>query len=383
MDATVLCRTMSSNRHELIHTGLGFDLIVDPGDYLSLLLSRDGIFEVPETDLVSRIVRAGDTCIDAGCHVGYYSCLMAKLAGNEGRLIAFDANPQACESTRRNLRLNGLASSEVVQAALADRDGNLPFQISSDDQTGLSSLGPIPTSKETISVPCIRLDGFLDGRRIERIRLLKLDVEGAEEIVLKGLGRYLTDHAVDFLLVECYDERLRLLGTSTEKVAALLQSSGYSCWEFGAQYPAGWSPTTEGRSRGDCNYLFSSPSIKDPIPSISLATALTSTQMQRDRVLEERGRLQDKLQDDIDWLLTSIRVSEERESKARQMAADAQAKTRQVEAVLRGVERSTTWRVLNAWRAVRDRGLPAGTGRRRVYESVVGNLRGRPIRHED
>src|SRR5690242_21106425 len=51
-------------------TQLGFELLADSSDYINLLLARDGIYEAPETDLVTRILRPGDTCIDAGCHIG-------------------------------------------------------------------------------------------------------------------------------------------------------------------------------------------------------------------------------------------------------------------------------------------------------------------------
>src|SRR5487761_441953 len=152
---------------EFIHTGLGFDLIVDPGDYVAKLLLRDGIYEAPETDLVTRIVRKGDVCIDAGCQIGYYSCLLAKLVGEKGHVYSFDANPQACRSARRNLGLNGFSLAEVIETALGETEGKISFHISSDDQTGLSSLGPIPTTKEIISVPLLRLDTFMKDRQID------------------------------------------------------------------------------------------------------------------------------------------------------------------------------------------------------------------------
>jgi FkbM family methyltransferase len=422
---------------ELVHTQLGFDLLVDPGDYVSILLIRDGIYEAPETDLVTRLVRAGDTCIDAGCHFGYYSCFAAQLVGEKGRVYSFDANPQACQSTRRNLALNGSYAAEVIQAALADQSGNRPFYISTDDQTGLSSLGPIPICKETISVPCLRLETFLDERRVDSVRLLKLDVEGSEEIVLRGLGHYLPDHVIDFILVECFDERLQLLNTSTETIAGILKSAGYTCWEFGAENPAGWSKPSEVRSSGDCNYLFSSPAVSEKMPKFSLAVALGWTQSQRNQVLSERNqrqyqsdrlqdqrdrlqdqrdrlqdqrdrlqdqsdRLQDqrdrlvtdntalkqnveKLQDDNDWLLDSIKTHEQESARlaaetARLAAEIARLDSEkgQLQTTWEAVQNSASWRLLNKWREVRDRLLPPNSFQAKLYDSVIGPLRGSP-----
>ncbi len=392
MNANPPSQAETTAKLERVHTQLGFDLFADPGDYLSVLLIRDGVFEAPETDLVTRIVRPGDICIDAGCHLGYYSCLLTQLVGDKGRVYSFDANPQACQSTRRNLALNGLNSAEVIQAALADRNGKVPFYISTDDQTGLSSLGPIPTCKETISVPCLRLEDFLKDRRRERARLLKLDVEGAEEMVLRGLGRFLAAHAIDLILVECFDERLRLLDSSAERVAGILQSANYICWEYGTENPAGWSRTSEVRTRGDCNYLFSSPTVTEAIPSVSLAAALAGAQAQRDQRLSERNELQsqrdllqgqldelrgdlallrqnvEKSDDEVDWLLDATKKHEEELARLR-------SQKRELEAVWEAVQNSAGWRLLNAWRRARNRIVPDGTRRRKLYDSVMRNFR--------
>lgn len=371
-----------TSKLELIPTQLGFEVLADPGDYVSKLLLRDEIYEAPETDLVTRILRGGDTCIDAGCHIGYYSCLFAKLVGQTGHVYSFDANPQACLSTRRNLGLNGFSREEVIHAALADTEGRISFHISSDDQTGLSSLGPIPTSKETISVPCLRLETFLKDRHVETVRLLKLDVEGAEEIVLKGLGAFLSTHLIDYVLAECFDERLKLLNTSTDKVAGILEAAGYTSWEYGTDAPAGWSQTTRVRSRDNCNYLFASPSVSKSVLSLSLAAALHRTQVHRDQLANDLQRVTDgllgekaalrenieKLQGDIDWLLESLKAHE-------QESAGLAAARRDLETVLRQVQSSASWRMLNQWRKFRNRLAPEHSRRRRLYDSVLRTLR--------
>jgi len=381
MGATAPRQTTIVSNQNLLHTGLGFDLLVDPNDYVSTLLIKNGVYEGPETDLVTRIVRAGDTCIDAGCHVGYYSCLFAKLVGEKGRVFSFDANPHACRSTRRNLDLSGFFFADVIHTALTDARGTRAFHISSDDQTGLSSLGAIPSGKETISVSCLPLEEFLKERQIGSIRLLKLDVEGAEEIVVRGLGRFLADHVIDYILIECFDERLQLLDTSTEKVAAILKSAGYTPWEYGIGNPAGWSQASEVHSRGDCNYLFSSPAITEKISNVSLAAALGWAHAQRDelqrgldRVLSERDRALgegtalkqqlEALQSDIDWLLGSINTHE---TESARLASEK----RQLQAILEAVQSSASWRMLNKWRKVRNWLAPEKSLHRRLYDSML------------
>ena len=334
-------------------TSLGFGLLVESGDYSSELILRDGIFEIPETDLVTRLVRPGDTCIDGGCHLGYYTCLLARLVGPRGRVYAFDANPWCCQRTERNLVLNELESAEVIHGALGDERGTTSFHIATDDQTGLSSLGPIEHQKKVISVPWLRLGDFLKGRGVERVRLLKLDVEGAEKIALLGLGGFLIAHDVDFVLLECYDERLRLLNCSTEEVAKILQDAAYVPWEYAREVPSGWSRASAVHSRGDCNYLFVSPQVREPIPRVSLAGAVSGANKQRDELREDLAALrsqiqvQEKLESDLDWLNEATKEREQELARLRQEKG-------QLEAVLRAVENSRGWRLLNRLRKVRD-----------------------------
>lgn len=399
---------LADMRTRRIPTALGFDLLLDAQDYMSYLLLKDGVFEGPETDLVIRLLRPGDTCLDAGCHVGYYTSLMARLVDPKGRVYAFDANPWCCQRTKRNLAWNNLTGVEIIQAALGDRRGATSFYISTDDQTGLSSLGSIEPHKEVISVPWLRLDDFFRKRGLRKVRLLKIDVEGAEELVLKGLERYLSAHAIDFILVECFDERLRVLNTSAERVAAILQSAGYTAWEYGTEIPAGWSRTTRVRSRGDCNYLFASPSAVELPLSLSLAGAWSWLRDRRDRLRQERDQLQQRLealqnhteqlqahiqqlqaerdhllqakaaveqecekaQDKIGWLLTNLTAQVEEARRLRQ-------EKQQLENLWRAVEGSAGWGLLNAWRRLRNRLAPEGSLRRQMYDAILDRFRSR------
>ena len=345
----------SASKLQRIKTLLGFDLLLDPDDYFSGLLIRNGIFEAPESELVSRLVRQGDTCIDAGSHIGYYTCLLARLVGETGRVYAFDANPQACETANRNLSLNGLTCAEVFHTALSDHEGSLPFHISSDEQTGLSSVGSIPTSKQTIQVPCGRLETFLQNRGIEHIRLLKIDVEGSEEMVLRGLGRFLTSHATDLILVELYDERLQVMNTCTEKVKEILQSASYRAWTY--DNASGWRLASEVHSRGDCNFLFVSPAIQEPVPPFSLAPVLAQTQAAHGR---QREILQAREQEIHALRLEAMALQ--------QVTQRLQEATIALQKRLLSVENSVGWRALNVYRKIRNALAPDNTLRRRLYD---------------
>ena len=396
---------------------------VNSSDVVPKILSKDKIYEAPESELVTHVLKRGDTCVDAGCQVGYYSCLFARLVGEGGRVYSFDANPQACEVTRANLELNNIRCAEVIHVALTDRPGDVRFHVASDDQTGLSSIGPIDERKTTITVPGQRLDDLLDERKVDHIRLLKLDVEGAEEIALRGLGRYLTEHRVDFILAECYDLRLQLLKTSTERVWAILHAAGYSAWQY--QHSNGWLETTDVRSNGDCNYLFVSPAVHESIPHVSIVGALLEAQTDAGTVREALAQTQGQaasLKQGLDEAVAAAQIDGDRLRRSvdefrdrnvelsrllnesdRQIVelrrsvdefrdrgaelsrlldestlqiGELRQKISDAEEALRAIYDSTGWRVLGRWRKMRDVVAPVGSSRRRIYERLIGMLRG-------
>src|SRR5262249_2240740 len=222
-------------------------------------------------------------------------------------------------------------------------------------------------------------------RKLRSIRLLKLDVEGAEELVLRGLGGVLKQHVIDFILLECYDERLKLLTTSTRRLALLLQDAGYKAWEFGTKAPSGWSETRDVVSRGDCNYLFSSPRVEQVMPQFSLGgtlAALLPVLQQKAKLaqelVEESGALRAELRAVRDELAENKNHIEHLEKNLDFAVDQLSAKDDQIlrmQSALRAVEHSATWRLLNPWRRLRDKVMPTGSRLREVYEMLLRPLR--------
>jgi hypothetical protein len=245
---------------------------------------------------------------------------------------------------------------------LSDHEGSLPFHVSSDDQTGLSSVGSIPNFKKIIEIPCGRLDTLLDDRGINHIRLLKIDVEGSEEMVLSGLGRFLTDHFTDFILVELYDERLQVMNTCTDKVRGILQGAGYRAWTY--ESTSGWFLADEVQSRGDCNYLFVSPLVHEPLPQFSLAPILTHTLAgwRRDsEMAQAREREAEELRRAVD-------TRQQETYQLREETHRLQQEARRLQERLLAIETSLGWRALNVYRKFRNAVAPEKTLRRKLYD---------------
>jgi FkbM family methyltransferase len=138
-----------------------------------------GTYEPEQTGLFERHVRPGDTVLDVGAHVGYYTVLSAVLAGPSGAVWSFEPNPTNAGFLRRHVEINGLAQVRVEQAAVSDAEGTARFDFGTGSGTGhLSSDG-------AIEVRTLRLDDVCAAHGIVP-GAIKIDVEGAEAAVLEG-----------------------------------------------------------------------------------------------------------------------------------------------------------------------------------------------------
>ena len=140
-----------------------------------------GSYEPEQTRLFAETIRPGDTVLDVGANVGYYTLLSALLAGPSGAVWSFEPNPRNAGFLRRHAEINGLRQVRVEQAAVSDAAGMARFDFGTGSGTGhLSSDG-------AIEVRTLRLDDFCAANAIVP-RAVKIDVEGAEAAVLDGFA---------------------------------------------------------------------------------------------------------------------------------------------------------------------------------------------------
>jgi FkbM family methyltransferase len=140
-----------------------------------------GTYEPEQTRLFAETIRPGDTVLDVGAHVGYYTVLSAVLVGPSGAVWSFEPNPVNAGFLRRHAEINGLRQVRVTQAAVADAEGTARFDFGTGSGTGhLSSDG-------AIEVRTLRLDDVCAANSIVP-RAVKIDVEGAEAAVLEGFA---------------------------------------------------------------------------------------------------------------------------------------------------------------------------------------------------
>jgi FkbM family methyltransferase len=186
----------------------GYRFYVNVGESLGI---EPYFFRQPGTLWFTReIVRPGDVCIDAGANAGHYTFHCASIVSPGGRVFAFEPNPDFAELLRRSVRLNDYGRTvQIEQRALYARSGEvLPFLLSVEPtNTGTSSLvdhGWYVSPDRAIDVSTVTLDDFARGAGVDHLRLVKIDVERAEEFVLAGAERLIGERRIDYMIVEMH-----------------------------------------------------------------------------------------------------------------------------------------------------------------------------------
>jgi FkbM family methyltransferase len=180
------------NNTALTRTIYGHKMMVDSRD-LSLTphLLLDGDWEPWIAKVVRRHVRPGTIAVDVGANCGFYSLLLADGVGPKGRLFAFEGNPRMAELTRKNLEINGFFDrSKVANMLVSNERGRSAFQLfeehmgssSMQDRSGAATA--YSDSTRMIEVETISLDEALCD--VPHIHFLKIDAEGAEDLIIGG-----------------------------------------------------------------------------------------------------------------------------------------------------------------------------------------------------
>ncbi|MBX3415572.1 MAG: FkbM family methyltransferase [Pirellulales bacterium] len=199
-------------------------------------------FERPKVHALAHFLRPGMTLVDAGANIGFFSLVAARCVGPTGRVLAVEPEPLNRARIARNVELNAYANIEIVQVALGDRNGEVTLHLATDHgHHSLLDCSP-DRAGSTMLVPMQTLDVLLASRNIGRVDVLKIDVEGFEVEVLRGVAETIRSNPEIVILMDVHES----LGVNAADVCGLIESYGLSTYEVRAPYSrptsARWHP---------------------------------------------------------------------------------------------------------------------------------------------
>ncbi len=187
-----------------LFTGDPFLTILPSGTDILLHGVKSHDSEIRLTGFLLKTLRPGDVFIDVGAHYGYYTLLAARMVGPGGQVQSFEAAPDSVALLEANTQ--GLPQVRVTASAVSDHAGEITFWTFPGPTDEWNTTAPAENQSGGIPlrVPCITLDEALSGLENQKELLVKMDVEGGEPAVLRGmvniLTRYRVTLAMEYLL---------------------------------------------------------------------------------------------------------------------------------------------------------------------------------------
>ena len=207
----------------------GARFVCDIRDSIAREVCFTGVYEPQETRIVAALLKPGMIVADVGANWGYFTLLCAHLVGPTGRVIAIEPHPRLSTMLAGNLKVNGLDRIECHRLAAAAGEGRAAF-IDFDERGGNWGLSRRATTRCDYESDSVALDALLDSSGCDVVDLVKIDVEGGEADVLRGMADGLRRARYRYVLLECHPAELAGMGSSVEVCLALLRSAGYRGW---------------------------------------------------------------------------------------------------------------------------------------------------------
>lgn len=183
-------------------------------------------YDALQVQLFSTDLSEGDVAVDVGSHAGQYAIIMAARCGASGTVIAFEPDPHARQRFERNLKLNPRIKRPTVEPmALSDTAGTaVLYSHGGNSQSSLARSGIGGAFPEQIQVPLMRLDDYLDQKRLPVPRWVKIDAEGAEIRILMGAPKLLRSEAG--IVCELHPYAWPEFGNNATELKALAAAAG-------------------------------------------------------------------------------------------------------------------------------------------------------------
>jgi FkbM family methyltransferase len=223
-------------------TSFGGQFEITLPDSIQTYIYFFGVWEPTITEYVQNTLEAGDIFIDIGANIGYHSLLASKCVGSTGHVYCFEASPSIYTVLERNLARNGARNVTSFNVAVVNEPGEVTVYLNVPENLGGSTVVPEAANERSAKleavVPGLPLPKILDASIIRRARLIKVDVEGAEWDVVKGIGSALISEFSKntSIIMEIDRIAVEARGGRVEQLLSIFVEQGYSAFQIENQY---------------------------------------------------------------------------------------------------------------------------------------------------
>ena len=235
------CRTDSTRYvHGTRTRADGMKVDIDTRQLIDWVTYFHGMYEPQMCILFEKLLGRDGVAVDVGANVGAHTLTLSRIVGANGRVVAFEPNPDIREKLYRNVELNALSNVSVFDCALGESSDVLQLRVPRKDSVegsnpGLASLMALDTPHDCVDVTVRRFDDVADELAIQRLDLIKIDVQGYEQQVLEGMDASLRRFR-PAVIFEFEEWAWKKSGSTWDGVYSQLSSLQYEVWQVDVRH---------------------------------------------------------------------------------------------------------------------------------------------------
>ncbi|MGF1490053.1 MAG: FkbM family methyltransferase [Prochloraceae cyanobacterium] len=221
-----LAKFLPKNQKYILNNYCGkFTFHIDTYYQMESIVWLSGIYEVTTTKFLEKVIKAGDIFIDIGANCGALTMVAASVIG-KGKIYAFEPNPRVYSRLQKNLDSNPKIEATVKAFPWGVGAQNCELFLSEDSIYPGNSCISSQDCQQKITVKVVALDDWAEAEKIERIDVIKIDVEGMEYEVLQG-SRAILEKYHPLVYFESISDFLKAKNHSMQTIYQFLSSLDY------------------------------------------------------------------------------------------------------------------------------------------------------------
>jgi FkbM family methyltransferase len=205
----------------------GLTLYLNPRDPVLSSALAFGIYENHEADLFRRYCKEGATVVDIGANVGLYTVIAAARVGRAGRVIALEPHLESFQYLEKTIVANGLTQVRSFNLAAGESVRDVPLFLT-DDNKADSRIYSSDARRQKVVVQMVDLDHLLKENGIDKVDVIKMDIQGAEALALRGMSQVLANNPELVIFTEFWPWGMEQAGSSAIGFLQQLRDVGFS-----------------------------------------------------------------------------------------------------------------------------------------------------------